>query len=147
MGFFPSVSRKLGFGAYKYDEMRITEELLAEEKGNRFDRMMKSSVTAILLEIISPWIVECLKKYTEEDFHKRMAEGFDFYQDWQDNHRERYATIVRRARRISRFLDFDVDRILGRVEYILYTESWILSIPEREKMKEALIRVRKDIYG
>lgn len=105
-----------------------------KKDGHALDIFVRKIVNSLLVEMAIPWLVECLKKYSEQDFHKRMADPmFDFINDWETNHHKKFKAFMMGARRMRHAYDFNSQVITSRVVDILKEHGW--SIYENEYIR------------
>jgi hypothetical protein len=112
---------------------------------------LSGSVTKIITEFmmaaVVPWFRSCLTKYSQQQFHNAMKNGFTFIGDWKTNHPEKYAEFLSKAKKIKFFLKIDEYDILRRVEIIMSKEGWVLYENEKAMILEDIRRLKMDIYG
>lgn len=120
--------------------------LLPETKGG-FDSMFQQGVANIMLELIKPWFERVLSKYDEAEFHRIIANGFDFRSDWLANHADTYPKIIKKARRIRWALVIDVDRFSQKQVEFLTSRGWTLTEHEIAVIRKAVLDVKNDIEG
>lgn len=116
-------------------------------KTHPLDRFVSGVVNKILTNYVVPWLVECLSKYTEIDFHIKMSQNFDFISDWQINHPKKYNMFIRGGRKFKERVRFDTDEILARVVTILENNGWTVYPSEMNKLRYTIQQVRMQIYG
>lgn len=98
-----------------------------KKDGHALDLFVRKIVNSILVEMAIPWLVECLQKYSEEDFHKRMADQmFDFVNDWETNHPRKFKAFMLGARKMRHAYDFNSQIITERVVIILKDHGWTI---------------------
>ena len=97
-----------------------------DKKKNRFTNTIRKVLTNWLIAIVVPWLAYCLRKYSEDEFHAKMADSnFDFLVDWKTNHAKRYNDMIRLARKYKNMFVLDEWEVMDRVLTILRTEtSW-----------------------
>lgn len=114
------------------------------------DTFVSRIVNRILMDYLTPWLVECLEKYSNEDFHQKMAANFDFIADWKLNHPRRYSMFIKGGRRFRNRIDFDKAAILERVVKILMNNGWTVYPEEVFKLGKTIRTVMQEIdspYG
>lgn len=101
----------------------LTESI--RKDGHPLDLFVKRVVNSMLTEFCIPWLVSCLQKYSEDDFHKRMLDpDFDFISDWKANHAKKFKAFVLGARRLRYAYDFNSQAITMKVIAILEDNNW-----------------------
>ena len=95
------------------------------------DLFVKRVVGSVLNEFVTPWLVECLQKYSEEDFHSRMTDqSWDFIGDWKQNHPKKFKAFIFGARRLRYAYDFNSKSITTQVVKILEENGWKINDTE-----------------
>ena len=101
----------------------LTETI--KKDGHPLDLFVKRVVNSMLTEFCIPWLVSCLQKYSEDDFHKRMLDpDFDFVNDWKTNHAKKFKAFILGARRLRYAYDFNSQAITMKVIAILENNDW-----------------------
>jgi hypothetical protein len=112
------------------------------------DRMVNRIVNNIIDAQVIPWLVECLEKYDETDFHMKMMMNWDFIADWKLNHKRTFATFIRVARANRNSFDFDTNVIVDKIINVLNMKAgWTVSFVERAKLWQTIERLRMMIYS
>ena len=141
---------RLGWGALKDDDIALADQLkeAVKPRRNRFAEMLSSTISSVLEEVVAPWINECFSKYTEWEFHDKMANGtFDFIADWEANHPEKYSKFLRYSRPLAKrgLLNLDHDLIFEQVMRIFLKRGWHVNEYERAKLMETILRIIEEI--
>lgn len=98
-----------------------------KKDSHALDIFVKKIVNSILVDMAIPWLVDCLEKYSEEDFHKKMNDPlFDFINDWETNHHKKFKAFLIGARRMRHAYDFNSQVITKRVSEILQNHGWTI---------------------
>ncbi len=132
---------------------------------SHFDRAMTGIVTTAIDGFAVPWIIKCLRKYTEAQFHYRLnghfcsihdaahlqftnqCIPFSFIVDWHLNHKTSYSWFLRQLKFLKRWYDFDVDIIYRNlIEYLGGTWGWKLLEHERRQIYKEICQVRNMVY-
>jgi hypothetical protein len=117
-----------------------------KKDGHPLDLFIRKVINPILSEFCVPWLVDCLKKYSEEDFHKRMSDNmFDFISDWENNHPKKFKAFLIGARRLRYAYDFNSEEITKRVVTILQDNGWIIHENEYVKLYFTMEALRERI--
>lgn len=111
------------------------------------DRFVKKVVSSILTEAAVPWLIECLDKYSEEDWHSRMSDPmWDFINDWETNHKRRFKAFMLGARKMRYAYDFNSQTITDKVIEILKRRNgWIIYDDEYVRLYLTLEQLRRMI--
>jgi hypothetical protein len=141
-----NIKAKFGYGALK-EESKIVDDLSTAVKSRGFDSVVSGVVAELLAQLIEPWIESCFEKYTEEDFHKRMAAGFDFIEDWKTNHPKKYATIIGALRRVRRRMILDENKILAVVVHAMRKKGWTITGDEILRFIQNIHTLTQEIYS
>lgn len=112
------------------------------------DKFTQKVVTNLLMYYCIPWLASCLTRYSEADFHAKMADPtWDFITDWQVNHGERFDKFIKGARRLRHRFVFDVDAITERVAGSIQMKAgWRIFPFEYLILHDTISRVRNQIY-
>lgn len=95
------------------------------------DLFVKRVVGGVLSEFVVPWLVDCLQKYDESEFHSRMLdESWDFIGDWKQNHPKKFKAFIFGARRLRYAYDFDAKAITEQIVQILEDNGWKINETE-----------------
>lgn len=118
-------------------------------KQHPLDRFTDKLVTNLLHKLAIPWLVSCLEKYSEEEFHMRMADPyFDFIDDWYSNHPKKYNAFIKGAKKMRHRFTFDVQGITSRVIFVIESKSgWKVYDYEVPKLRDTIMRVGEEIYS
>ena len=118
-------------------------------KQHALDRFTQKVVTNLLMHYCIPWLASCLTRYSEADFHAKMADpSWDFVYDWEINHKDRFHKFIAGARRLRHRFVFDVDAITERVVgSIRMKAGWQIYPYEYMILQDTISRVRDLIYG
>lgn len=107
----------------------LTETI--KKDGHPLDLFVKRVVNSMLTEFCIPWLVNCLEKYTEADFHNKMLDpDFSFIDDWRANHTKKFKAFVLGARRLRYAYDFNSQAITMKVITILENNGWSVNDTE-----------------
>lgn len=128
-----------GWGDYLADGMKT-------QSNHPIDRFVRRFVKNMLTEFALPWLGDCLTKYSEAEFHQKMAEGFDFISDWQLNHKYKYSMFIKGARRMRNKFEFDVNDITSRVVQLLNQAGWQVYDFEYNNLWVTINNVKASIY-
>lgn len=134
---------------------RISSSIDVDDK-HSFTYGMKRTFTNIIDNEISPWLLTCFVRYSPEQFHKIMSEnyynfdemtfrGFDFIGDWKKYHKKIFVAF-KIAKRMSKYLEFDVDKIYKMIIDMLDEKGY--NVKENEKMciYHTLVKVYRMIF-
>lgn len=123
------------------------ENIITGNNNFSFQASITRIITEFMMSAVVPWFRSCLQKYTQEQFHEYMKNGFSFIADWKTNHPEKYQTFIGRAKRVKYFIKIDEHDILRRIEVIMAKEGWMLHESESQMILEDIRRLKQDIYG
>lgn len=139
------------------DKKNISKKLnssITDDKYS-FGYGMKKSITNIIDSQIVPWLYRCFLKYPPKEFHRWMDaqyefdgityHGFDFFADWNLNHR-RIFTAFKMARKMNKYIDFDVDKIYLTIMSMMREKGYDLRDYERQCIRHTLVKVHRIIY-
>jgi hypothetical protein len=97
---------------------------------------------------IVPYFTDVITRHTEEEFHKKIAEGFDLIDDMRNNHPDIYEGFVRVAKKFKKRLVFNENVLLDMIIDIVesYPYYWNITIEERAKLYNMVLRLKMEIY-
>ena len=122
----------------------LTEAI--KKDNHPLDVFVKKIVNSILVEFAVPWLVDCLKKYEETDFHTKMSDPtWDYINDWETNHHKRFKAFVMGARKLRYAYDFDSQTITSKVVGILQDNGWRISDSESIQLYYTMESLRQMI--
>jgi hypothetical protein len=132
---------------------------------SHFDRAMTGIVTTAIDGFAVPWIIKCLRKYTEAQFHYRLnghfcsihdaahleftneCMPFSFILDWHLNHKTSYGWFLTQLKLLKRWYEFDVDAVYRNlIEYLSVTWGWQILEHERRQIYKEICQVRNMVY-
>ena len=119
------------------DSSKLTKNLTdsIQKDSHALDIFVRKVVSSMLSEFCIPWLVSCLEKYSEEDFHKRMADPlFDFISDRETNHHKKFKAFMIGARRMRHTYDFNSQVITTQVIKILTEHGWTIHETEHVRL-------------
>lgn len=125
----------------------INNILTGYTKTNTYQSSISRMINKFMINTIAPWLSSCFNKYSEEYFHGKMSEGFNFVEDWKKNHPKRYNDFMSMARKplIKRFVKVDEFEILRRVETILEKKNWVLTEQEKRQILANIVQFKQEI--
>lgn len=124
-------------------------------------RAMQGKIISGLAGFLTNWLASCFTKYEEAEFHRKMATsykikdtqgrifeipGFNFIQDWKDNHGTRWKTFIFNARLHKNHLNLDEKGIMSVVDNIVRQKGWKLTENERKGIYYTANRLKNIIY-
>lgn len=122
-------------------------DILTNKQNSSFNASVGRILNEFLKIVIAGWVKSCFEKYSEEFFHQKMREQFNFIDDWKTNHPEKYNSFVKKARKLKYFFRIDENDIMNRVETLLIKNNWKLYPEEKEMIMSQIIQFKKEIYG
>jgi len=138
-----TLKEKLGFGSLaREDELMAHDLSKAAAPKNKFDATMSSILTNLLMRIVVPWINACFEKYSEKDFHIQMETGFDFIQDWQRNHPERFGRFIKTARVFRHRFEYNQISIYNEVMNIFDKRGFRITNTEKVRLMDVILRLK-----
>jgi len=134
---------------------------------SRFDSTMSSMITSAVDAFAVPWLIKCLKKYSEADFHTRLSgqfcsihnavhpQGmtssecmpFSFILDFHLNHKLGYTWFLKTLKYLHKWYEINVDTIYANLtEYLTKEWGWTLLPHELTQIHKELGQIRNMIY-
>ena len=122
------------------------------------DKINSQNVASSISVVIAPFMVNVLSKYSEADFHMKMAQryideqgklcfGFDFIADWRDQHPYAFNIMTYFSRTLRNQLNFDVEIATDMVVDIIRAWKWHISAQEQKSIHHLLYRIKRIIRG
>jgi hypothetical protein len=99
------------------------------------------------MRLVVPWINSCFEKYSEKDFHIQMETGFDFIQDWQRNHPERFGRFIKTARAFRNRFVYDQQAIFNEVMAIFDRRGFRITHTEKVRLMDVILRLKTMIHS
>ena len=139
----------------------------AKPQSNHFDRAMSTLVSHAVDSFAVPWIIKCLKKYTEGQFHERLSGNycsihntvhnvideragcmpFTFILDFHLNHKKDYGWFLKTLRYLHRWYEINIDTIYQNLtNYLENTWGWRLYDHEKAQIYKELGQIRNMVY-
>lgn len=137
------------------------------QQSNRFDRAMSNMISTAVDSFAVPWLIKCLKKYTEQDFHTRLlgqfcsihntthsiideragCMAFTFILDFHLNHKRDYGWFLKTLRYLHKWYEINIDTIYTNlIDYLENTWGWKLLDHEKVQIYNELGQIRHMIY-
>ena len=143
-----TLKEKLGWGKMANEDELMSHELAkAAKPKSRFDAAISSILTNMLMQIVIPWMKYCFEKYTEQEFHDRMSAGFDFIEDWRQNHKERVGRLLSLAKKFRDRFEFDEIALYGELMRDFHRRGFVLTDGEKVKIMENILTIKQIIYS
>ena len=131
MNFFTNPFK---YGSMRDEDKLIKEELFsAVESSSRYDAAVNAFYLQVVNNMVS-WLEKCFTKYPPHEFHYRMSNGFDFVQDMKMNHPQQLRVIVGMAKRFSKRIKTDKDRVYTVIIKMLERKGYNPTQYERQKI-------------
>ena len=142
-------------------EKDMMKVLVKHHNNEHSFRAMQGKIISGLAGFLTNWLASCFTKYGEEEFHRKMATsykikdsqgrvfeipGFNFIQDWKDNHGGRWKTFIFNARLHKNHLNLDEQGIMSVVDNIVKQKGWVLTENERKGIYYTANRLKNIIY-
>src|SRR5437899_549772 len=136
-------------GIMSRDDERLADYLSSGTQvgTHALDKFTQNIVTNLLMHYCIPWLTHCVTRYSEQDFHRKMADPtWDFIMDWQINHADRYPKFIAGARKLRHRFVFNTDVITERVVgSIKMKAGWQIYPYEYMILRDTIERVRNEI--
>jgi hypothetical protein len=116
---------------------------------NRIDRILYAVIKEFMDYYVVPYFTDVITRHTEEEFHTKIAEGFDLVEDMRINHPRLFNGFMRVTKKFKNRLVFNenimLDMIVDIVESAPY--NWQISPEERHKLFGMVSRLKMEIYS
>ena len=130
-------------------QIRISEKLAnLFTATSRLDKFISSIIKEVMERRIVPYFTDVITRHTEEEFHTKIAEGFDLVEDMQVNHPEIYNGFVNVARKFRKRLVFNEGVLVAMIIDIVESHPyfWNITIEERAKLYNMVLKLKMEIY-
>ena len=111
------------------------------------DRFVSGFVNKLITHYIEGWLNDCFEKYSEQYFHVKMSEGFNFMTDMRDNHTKKYSAFMRGARAMRHRYDVDQDMIFEAIRIKVHDQGWALYPQEIISIRAEISMLVNEIYS
>lgn len=153
------LNRYISNNHYGYNYDKYTSKQLQQEISNKLTNLFRPKsrldkvITAIIRELMDykvvPYFVDVISRYTEAEFHDKLANGFDIVDDLRDNHPDIYGGFIKVTRKLRNRLNFDhrvlFDMIISIVESPPY--NWKITNTEHVQLYNMVIKLNDEIYS
>lgn len=153
--------RLLSYGSDSKQLEKDMMKVLVKHHNEHSFRAMQGKIISGLAGFLTNWLASCFTRYSEEEFHKKMATsykikdtqgrvfeipGFNFIEDWKVNHGTRWKTFIFNARLHKNHLNLDEQGIMSVVDNIVRQKKWTLTENERKGIYYTANRLKNIIY-
>lgn len=131
-----------------------------KDNNNKFSfrNTFNNNMTGLVQSMITPWMINCLQKYSEQEFHQIMKsgnytyenkqyQGFDFIKDWEINHHRKISMFRKMAKTMKNVINFDDRKFLEKIVTVLETQEWNLTVQEIQCLHHTILKVKDIIYN
>ena len=141
-----------------HDKNKLKDFLIRGSVNNDddYDSNIKSMFDTIVKNFAAAWLIRCLTKYDEPEFHRRFEEsyiydgkeykGFDFITDMKKHHKKTWYLFCKMAPKIGDVLLFDDMKFLHKVTRVLELKGWTLLFHEIQCIHHIILMIRKIVY-
>lgn len=116
---------------------------------NRIDRILYSIIREFMDRYVVPYYTDVITRHSEQEFHQKIAEGFDLVEDMRINHPHLFNGFMRVTKKFKKRLIFNeevlVDMIIDIVSSFPY--SWNITSEERIKLYDMVSKLKMEIYS
>lgn len=116
---------------------------------SRLDKFMARIIRDQIKSNVVPYFLEVITRHTEEEFHYKMANGFDIVQDMYMNHPKAYRAFISFAKKFGDRLNFNHNAIFITIIEIVKSHPYYWTITDEEGLKlyQMTLRLRDIIYS
>lgn len=130
------------------EDKELVDKMIGVAKPNsRFDAIVNKTTTYFVLKIIVPLIENLFNKYSEEYFHKKMTDGFDFIQDMEQNHTREYHIFIKSFRKLRKKLNVNASTMYNIIIEITVKKGWKLTDYEKMQVAVSINNLMEFIYS
>lgn len=113
-----------------------------------FREEVEELITEILEGEILPYVENyLLRKYNEEDFHRKVDQNFDLVRDLYENHYDVYMKYLRRARKIRSFINWDNEKFCKIFVKVLEERGFTIREKDVQWLMRNIEALRREIYS
>lgn len=116
---------------------------------SRMDRMITCIIKEIMDYKVVPYFADVITRYTEQEFHQKLAEGFDIIDDMRMNHPQIYNGFIKVTRKLRNRLNFDHTVLFNMIIEIVEGQPylWQITGEERVKLYRMVLKLNSEIYS
>lgn len=116
---------------------------------SRMDRMITCVIKEIMDYKVVPYFADVITRYTEQEFHQKLAEGFDIIDDMRINHPQIYNGFIKVTRKLRNRLNFQKEVLFTMIIEIVESEpyNWHITDSERIKLYAMVVKLNNEIYS
>lgn len=141
-----------------HDKNKLKDFLIegSVEKNADYDSNIKSIFDPIIKNFAAAWLIKCLTKYDESEFHRRFSEsyifngqrykGFDFIADMEQHHKKMWFIFRKMAPKMGDVLLYDDMKFLHKVTSVLELKGWKLQFHEIQCIHHIILMIKKVVY-
>lgn len=135
-----------------FKEFSSSSKEKVKEKLAAFVKPFREEVAELITDIVEeeafPYFKNyLLRKYTEEDFHRKVDENFDLIKDLYDNHYFEYMKQLKRAKKLRKFINWNNERFCASVVEALQKEGFTIRKKDVDWLMRTIEALRREIYG
>lgn len=139
---------------YNYYNSPEIKEKIAEKltylftPSSRLDKLIHSIIQEFMQAYIVPYFLDVITRHSEDEFHQKIANGFDIIDDMRINHPHLYYGFIRVTRKFKKRLAFNEAVLLDMIVTIVegYPFFWHIGIDERSKLYDMIMKMKMEIY-
>ena len=131
-------------------EERISERLaILFTPVNRIDRMFVIPVNAFMKHYVVPYFTDVITRHSQEEFHQKIADGFDLVEDMRINHPDLFNRFLQVTRKFRNRLVFNENILLEVIIDIVesFPYYWKITPDERSKLFNMVLGLKMEIYS
>ena len=131
-------------------QQRISEKLTnLFTPVSRIDRLLYSIIREFMDMYVVPYFTDVITRHSQEEFHQKIAEGFDLVEDMRDNHPRLFNGFMKITKKFKNRLVFNEMVMLEMIVDIVQSEpyNWIITPEEQGKLFAMISRLKMEIYS
>lgn len=140
---------------YSYYNSPEIQERISQKLANlftptsRIDKLLLSVIKEFMDKYVVPYFTDVITRYTQDEFHQRIAEGFDIVEDMRNNHPHLFWGFIKVTRKFRNRLVFNENVLFDTIMDIVegYPYYWAIRSDERAKIFDMVHRLKMEIYS
>lgn len=135
-------------------ETQTTGNFMLDIKNRYSFRHIHNSIMSNILNMVVSWVMSCFDKYSEKEFHQKMSgsflyngyyyRGFDFINDWQVNHNQKFKSIITIIRKTG--VKLDKQQLFNSIIATIQKQGWNVTKEEAKCFELTVSRLYAILY-
>ena len=116
---------------------------------SRLDSIVYSIIREFMDKYVVPYFLDVITRHSEDEFHQKIADGFDIIDDMRMNHPHLYNGFIRVTRKFRKRLVFNENVLLEMIVDIVqeFPFYWNIKPEEKAKLYDMVLKMKMEIYS